>query len=256
MSALALQSFGFGDQLVRAVDRSGVAWFIAADVCGALSIANVGDAVGRLEEDERDTIGTTDSVGRSKEMVIISESGVYALVFTSRKEAAKRFRRWVTQEVLPAIRTTGRYEIANDPVAPEPTELLADETERLRLQLNLVREARIAFGTRGARRAWAIAGLPDLGLAEAAPILSVGAAVIGRLHQSVADWLDARTEAAPGHRVSTMVLYRDYLDWAKSEAVSPNEVVTLTSFGKAMTNCGLGSIRANVVYRIGLRLID
>ncbi|KZE09125.1 hypothetical protein AVT10_06660 [Sphingomonas hankookensis] len=189
-------------------------------------------------------------------MVIISESGVYALVFTSRKEAAKRFRRWVTQEVLPAIRTTGRYEIANDPIAPEAAEPLADETERLRLQLNLVREARIAFGTRGARRAWAIAGLPDLGLAEAAPILSVGVAVIGRLHQSVADWLDARTEAAPGHRVSAMVLYRDYLDWAKGESVSPNEVVSLTAFGKTLTHCGLGSIRANVVYRIGIRLID
>ncbi|MGN5374588.1 hypothetical protein [Sphingomonas hankookensis] len=119
-----------------------------------------------------------------------------------------------------------------------------------------MQQADTAGSTRGARRAWAIAGLPDLGLAEAAPILSVGAAVIGRLHQSVADWLDARTEAAPGHRVSAMVLYRNYLDWAKSEGVSANEIVSLTAFGKALTHCGLGSIRANVVYRIGLRLID
>ncbi len=256
MSAVALQSFGFGDQLVRAVDRNCVAWFVGNDVCAALEISNGPQATGRLEPDERDCICIVDAIGRERDTTVISESGVYALVFTSRKEAAKRFRRWVTQEVLPAIRTTGRYEIANDPVAPDVAEPLADENDQLRLQLNLVREARIAFGTRGARRAWAIAGLPDLGLAEAAPIISVGAAVIGRLHQSVADWLDARTEAAPGNRVSAMALYRDYLGWAKGEGVSPNEVVSLTAFGKALTNCGLGSIRANVVYRIGLRLID
>lgn len=256
MNAVALQSFGFGDHLVRAIERGGVAWFVANDVCGALEIGNSRQAVARLEDDERDDVITNDAMGREQRTTVVSESGVYALVFTSRKEAAKRFRRWVTQEVLPAIRTTGRYEIANDQVAPDVAEPLADENDRLRLQLGLVREARIAFGTRGARRAWAIAGLPDLGLAEAAPILSVSAAVIGRLHQSVADWLDARTEAAPGNRVSAMALYRDYLGWAKGEGVSPNEIVSLTAFGKALTNCGLGSIRANVVYRIGLRLIE
>ncbi|MGN5373289.1 BRO family protein [Sphingomonas hankookensis] len=258
MSAVALQSFGFGDHLVRAIERGGVAWFVANDVCSALEIGNSRQAVSRLEEDERDCVTTNDAIGRDRETTVISESGVYALVFTSRKEAAKRFRRWVTNEVLPAIRTTGRYEIANDPVAPEAVEPLADENDRLRLQLGLVREARIAFGTRGARRAWAIAGLPDLGLAEAAPILSgAGAvAVIGRLHQSVADWLDLRTEAAPGHRVPSMVLYRDYLDWAKREEVSANEIVSLTAFGRVLSNCGVGSIRSNVMHRIGLKLID
>ncbi|MGW8190165.1 BRO family protein [Sphingomonas hankookensis] len=256
MSAVALQSFGFGDHLVRAIERGGVAWFVANDVCGALEIGNSRQAVARLEDDERDCVTTNDAIGRERETTVISESGVYALVFTSRKEAAKRFRRWVTQEVLPAIRTTGRYEVANDPAIVDSPEPLADETERLRLQLNLVREARIAFGTRGARRAWAIAGLPDLGLAEAPPILAGAVAVIGKLHQSVADWLDERTEAAPGHRVPSMVLYHDYLDWAKREGVSRNEIVSLSAFGRVLSNGGIGSIRSNVMHRIGLKLID
>lgn len=256
MSAVALQSFGFGDQLVRVVEREGVAWFVANDVCAALEIANPRNAVSRLEPEERDDVHTTDAIGREQRTTVVSESGMYALVFTSRKEAAKRFRRWVTQEVLPAIRTTGRYEPANDVVEPECPEPLADETERLRLQLGLVREARIAFGTRGARRAWAIAGLPDLGLSEAPPLLSGAVAVVGKLYQSVAEWMDARTEAAPGHRVPSMTLYHDYLDWAKREGVNRCDIVSLTAFGRALSNCGIAGHRSNVMHRLGLRLID
>ncbi|WCP71548.1 BRO family protein [Sphingomonas hankookensis] len=260
MSAVALQSFGFGEQLVRATDRGGMIWLVAKDVCAALNIANHHDAVAKLDEDEKSGVALTDPHGREQNTTIISEGGAYTLVLRCRDamkpgSVAHRFRKWLTNEVLPAIRTTGRYdggvEIVTD--APEP---LADETERLRLQLGLVREARIAFGTRGARRAWAIAGLPDLGLAEASPILSGAVAVIGKLHQSVADWLDNRTEAAPGHRVPSMVLYHDYLDWAKREGVSRNDVVSLSAFGRVLSNCGIGAIRSNVMHRIGLRLID
>jgi prophage antirepressor-like protein len=115
MSALALKSFGFGDQLVRTIDREGAIWFVANDVCAALEIVNPRHAVSKLAEDERDCVAINDAIGRERETTIISESGVYALVFKSRKPVAVTFRQWVTGEVLPAIRMTGRYEpAAND----------------------------------------------------------------------------------------------------------------------------------------------
>ena len=112
--------FEFDATLVRTIAREGQAWFVAKDVCDILGIDDPSMAVDRLEDDEtrKASIGTT--VG-PREMLIVSESGMYSLIFTSRKPAAKRFRKWVTSEVLPAIRQTGRYvgysEKDPDPIA-------------------------------------------------------------------------------------------------------------------------------------------
>ena len=109
------QTFNFDHLPVRTFNKDGEVWFVAADVCAALEIANPRDAVSRLDDDERSTVVTTDSRSKGgatqrREIIAISESGLYALVMTSRKEEAKRFKRWVTHDVLPAIRTTGKYE--------------------------------------------------------------------------------------------------------------------------------------------------
>lgn len=104
------KTFNFENPPVRTINRNGEVWFVAADVCAALEIGNPRQAVTRLDDDERDTFGIIDALGRQQETVVISESGLYALVMTSRKEEAKRFKRWVTHDVLPAIRTTGKYE--------------------------------------------------------------------------------------------------------------------------------------------------
>ena len=104
------KTFNFENLPVRTINRNGEVWFVAADVCTALEIGNPRQAVTRLDDDERDTFGIIDALGRQQETVVISESGLYALVMTSRKEEAKRFKRWVTHDVLPAIRTTGKYE--------------------------------------------------------------------------------------------------------------------------------------------------
>jgi prophage antirepressor-like protein len=110
-----LQSFGFGDQLVRVVERESGVWFVGNDVCAALEIKNSRDAIARLDDDERDCVGIADAMRRQRETTIISESGVYALIFTSRKAVAITFRKWVTGEVLPALRRDGRYAVgAND----------------------------------------------------------------------------------------------------------------------------------------------
>lgn len=84
-------------------------WFVSKDVCEVLGIANHKDAVSRLDDDERDGVGITDAIGRIQQTTVVSESGLYSLIFQSRKPEAKAFRKWVTSEVLPAIRKKGYY---------------------------------------------------------------------------------------------------------------------------------------------------
>ena len=113
---MALQTFTFDAKApIRTLLRGDEPWFVAADVCAALTIANARDAVAGLDEDERDGVGITDAIGREQETGVISESGLYTLILRSRKPQAKAFRRWVTHEVLPALRREGRYQI---PAAP------------------------------------------------------------------------------------------------------------------------------------------
>lgn len=84
-------------------------WFVAKDVCKVLGISNHKDAITRLDEDERGgSVIPTPSGDQT--MIIINESGLYALIMRSNKPQAKPFRKWVTSEILPSIRKTGKYE--------------------------------------------------------------------------------------------------------------------------------------------------
>src|SRR4051812_5148401 len=87
-----LQVFDFNSRTVRVVDRDGEPWWVAADVC----------------QDDRG-ISNVDTPSGTQEMLIINESGLYSLILTSRKAEAKLFKRWVTSDVLPALRKTGFY---------------------------------------------------------------------------------------------------------------------------------------------------
>lgn len=100
--------FNFDAQGVRVVGSWESPRFIAKDVCAALEISNHNDAISSLDDDEKG-VATTDTLGGPQEMSVISESGLYALIFRSRKPSARLFRRWVTGEVLPAIRRSGGY---------------------------------------------------------------------------------------------------------------------------------------------------
>ncbi|EDX0374126.1 hypothetical protein GTL21_004907 [Salmonella enterica] len=99
---------------VRTVIIDGSIWFIAKDVCNALQIAHTGSAIRSLDDDERG-VHLTHTLSGSQQMSIINESGLYTLILRCR-DAVKpgtvphRFRKWVTNEVLPTIRKTGRYE--------------------------------------------------------------------------------------------------------------------------------------------------
>lgn len=105
--------FYFDDQTdrfpVRVIERDGEAWFVAVDACRVLDVGDTSNAVGRLDWDEKGT-STIRTPGGPQRLAVVSEPGLYRLMHTSRKPAAKRFSRWVAHDVLPAIRKTGRYE--------------------------------------------------------------------------------------------------------------------------------------------------
>lgn len=111
----AIVPFQFEDQAVRVRDLEGQPWFVLADVCRVLNHSNPSVAARRLDDDERDDLNISDAMGREQATTVINESGLYRLILTARTAAAKRFRKWVTSEVLPAIRRTGHY---GAPAAP------------------------------------------------------------------------------------------------------------------------------------------
>ena len=84
-------------------------WFVAKDVCDALTLENSRKATASLDDDEKGVSPIVTPSG-TQQMTIVNESGLYNLIFQSRKPEAKAFRKWVTSEVLPTIRKTGRYE--------------------------------------------------------------------------------------------------------------------------------------------------
>jgi prophage antirepressor-like protein len=128
--------FSFGAHSVRTIEQDGEVWFVAADVCQVLDVANPTQAIRRLDDDERAMLNIGNSVAindgihagaGNPNVNIINESGLYSLILSSRKPEARAFKRWVTHEVLPAIRKTGRYESPEQPGALnriDPRELL------------------------------------------------------------------------------------------------------------------------------------
>lgn len=102
------------DWHVRCGTIYGDPWFVAADVCECLEIANNRDAMSRLDDDEKGVV-LTDTPGGKQELVAINESGLYVLVLGSRKKEAKPFKRWITHDVIPSIRKYHAYITEVDP---------------------------------------------------------------------------------------------------------------------------------------------
>lgn len=129
-----------GANLTVILDSGGNPWWIGNEVCEVLGIANPRDAVSNLDDDEKDAVGITDTIGRVQNGSIINESGLYSLIFKSRKPHAKTFKKWVTSEVLPQIRKTGGY---RKPVELTRMELieLAMDAEKERMQMAQLADA-------------------------------------------------------------------------------------------------------------------
>lgn len=110
-------SFSFENMAVRTLGTPEHPLFVALDVCSALGYAKARNAVAQHVDPEDLIKSDIDTNGGRQTINCVNESGLYALIFGSKLESAKRFKRWVTSEVLPAIRKTGRYE-AQETITP------------------------------------------------------------------------------------------------------------------------------------------
>ena len=105
-----IQLFDFqGNDVRTATHDDGSLWFAGVDICNALGYSNHRDALSKLDEDEKSGVAIPDPHGREQVTTLISESGMWKLVLTSRLPSADAFRQWLTREVLPSIRKTGSY---------------------------------------------------------------------------------------------------------------------------------------------------
>ena len=167
MTDKTLTHFLFEGQItVRVVERRGMPWFVMADVCRALGNKNPSDAMGALDDDEKG-IASIYTPGGSQEVLVVSESGLSILILRCRDAikpgtAPHRFRRWVTGEVLPAIRREGQYR-------PTP-QLLCSRPEMAKVRL--VEVALRVFGTQAAGELWFHVGLPTVPAMQQAPAQS------------------------------------------------------------------------------------
>lgn len=114
----------FGD--IRTMNIDGEPWFVGKDVAEALGYKNTRQALSTNVMDEDKGVHSVDTPSGVQQMTIINESGLYALIFSSKLDSAKRFKHWVTSEVLPSIRKTGGYQ---KPMTPE---------QMMRVQLGMI----------------------------------------------------------------------------------------------------------------------
>lgn len=177
MNALA-EVFTYTGHDIRTVLVEDQPWFVGRDVCAVLEIAKPENSLALLDDDEKAThsVGTP---GGAQQMTVINEPGLYSLILRSRKPEAKAFKRWITHEVLPAIRRTGRYEAA--PAIPQTfadaLQLAADQARQLEAQAE-----QLAVAAPKAQ-AWdhLASATGDYAVADAAKILSRHPAItIGR----------------------------------------------------------------------------
>lgn len=223
--------FVFNDALVRVhTDEDGNPWFVAKDVCRVLDLENNRDAISTLDDDEKITVGNPDGNPRNgvpHQLSLISESGLYALVFRSRKPEAKRFRKWVTAEVLPTLRRTGMYRMESRGAAAGIS--IDDLPDDLRYVKPRLRERALGLALQAAR----IAGISDLAHVHQLFVDYCRVICCGRMLPDMADRMGmadvkirefVNTELAPcaGGRLFFADIYKSFRRWwASAEPSTP-----------------------------------
>lgn len=126
----------FGD--IRTVTIDNEPWFVGKDVATALGYKNTADAIGKHIDTDDKLTSQIAIAGQRRDVVVINESGLYALILGSKLESAKRFKRWVTSEVLPSIRKTGSYQ--KPMTTAEQIQLLAQGNIELKEKIDAVND--------------------------------------------------------------------------------------------------------------------
>ena len=141
MSSTSIQPFDFEGTQVRTVTyETGLTWWVLTDVCKALGLSTPSRVSDRLDPDGVSQTHIIDSMGRDQVATVVNESGLYEVILRSDKPQAKRFRKWVTHDVLPSIRRHGAY------MSPEVVErTLADPDYLIRLATQLKEDRAARF---------------------------------------------------------------------------------------------------------------
>jgi len=138
MNELKIFNFEYNEVRTQVID--GEPWFVGKDVTGVLGYSNSRDAISRHVFEDDKGVAFHDTPGGNQSLVIVNESGLYALVFGSKLDSAVKFKRWVTKEVLPALRKTGAYQMPTDPM--DALRLMFQATEHTQEKVNQV-DARV-----------------------------------------------------------------------------------------------------------------
>lgn len=112
----SVQSFNFNQIQIQVINKDGEAWFVASEIAAMFGYRDAANLTRILDDDEKGTHNVS-TLGGKQDVSVINESGFYHAAFKSRKAEVKPFRKWVTSEVLPAIRKTGGYQISDGPAA-------------------------------------------------------------------------------------------------------------------------------------------
>ncbi|WP_198598331.1 BRO-N domain-containing protein [Mangrovicella endophytica] len=227
-------TFDFDGDAVRTMTEDGEPLFNGRDVCRCLGLETPQRAFDRIPDEEKG-VRSTHTLGGEQAMVWLYESGLYRLIFESRKPEAERFKRWVFHDVLPAIRRTGSYSRRR----LDPVELGA--------ALAVVREARRVHGVEAARSVWADLGLPEV----PDPIPVEEGADPGAFLSAVQAFIAECTDARPFARVQATVLHEAYQRWAADEHAP---ALTITMFGRLMRRAGHLKVQASCIFYLGLQL--
>lgn len=234
---MTTDTFNFDGKPARTVHIDDEPWFVGKDVCACLDISDHHQALGRLDADEvRGSGYNIPTPSGDQTMKIISEPGVYRLIFTSRTEMAERFKRWLAHDVLPALRRTGRYEMPARVARVSRREPLdSAELLDLRHSLSSLAEYRRLYGMRAAR---------DLATRMPVPVPELR---FRRGECHVEAFADDAIIREIGERISAADLYAAYVAWCRERGRGP---MTCTGFGRRMRDLGYGKYRSrgNVVY--------
>lgn len=234
MSRSELMPYLFeGNEIRVFLDENGNPWFVAKDVCNVLGLDNNREAVSHLDDDEKITVSNPDGnprAGIPHELKAVSESGLYSLIFRSRKPEAKKFRKWVTSEVLPALRKSGRYEL---PGAGRPP--LREDMERAMLGMSRrYRDKAMYYAMQMCKSSGeSMANLEDCFLRVCWLLGGTQAELpddspLGRAEK----WAKEHLIPAPRSRgIQSIKIYNAYLEWTEKEEAP---AITLTAFGRMM----------------------
>ena len=252
----SLIPFAFGDNMVRVLtDENGEPWFVAKDVCQILDIQNPSDTLSKILDEDEKGIDTIYTLGGPQDMLINSESGLYALVFRSRKPEAKAFSKWVRSEVLPSLRKTGAYTM--------PGVVLPDQVRHIK---PVVRERLLATAQRVVNMSGAggpeevealflrycrlvTEGYSESGIACAtSPSEVIDPAMVEKIMR----FADDCCEPVAQSRLSASKLYTAFSRWWQLRHDEP--APTINAFGKTFTRRYRKEKRGGKVFYLDVRL--